>query len=126
MSREAKEALESPYPNEAVDIVRAARILADAIDRLNVALTGSGDDYDKGTLGWSLGAIGAALSEIASVETGYETTRGAIDRIADAIDTFDVKVGGAKVGPKKPAQVSVATTATKPNRNLGGRKRRST
>ena len=52
MSREALDALRGKRnPNEE-PVVRAAQLLADAIDRLNVALTGPGKVDDDGTLGW--------------------------------------------------------------------------
>lgn len=58
MSREALEALRGKRNPTEEPVVRAAQVLADAIDRLNVALTGPGKVDDDGTLGWIARALG--------------------------------------------------------------------
>ena len=64
MTREAQVALGGKRNPDEEPVVRAAQILADAIDRLNVALTGPSKVDDDGTLGWIARGLGV-LAEAA-------------------------------------------------------------
>ena len=69
----AKDALEKPHlqKDDLVMVVRAARIVADAIDRLTVALTGTKQELDVG----ALGEISSSVDRLAERDPARGTSR---------------------------------------------------